>query len=68
MESKKEYRLNKDYTIECIFGEKMTVRVIMVSVPFEPVMEEYINITDKNEANQIFKKMVQKYKAGVTFI
>lgn len=68
MDNRKEYRLNKDYMIECIFGEKMSVRVIMVSVPFEPVMEEYVNIADKNEANQIFKNMVQKYKMGVTFI
>ena len=61
----REYRLNEDYRIECVLGNPMSVRVIMVSLPWEPVIEEYTGIVDKDEANQIFKRMVSKYRFGV---
>lgn len=58
----KTYKLNNDFTIECVMGESMSVRVLMLSLPWEPVVEEVSGIVDKNEGNQIFKKMVAKYR------
>lgn len=67
MNDVKKYTLNKDFEIECEMGSSMSIRVILVSVPFEPVIEEFKDIRDKNEANQKFKELAQKYKTGVSF-
>ena len=67
MSEVKRYTLNRDFTIECEMGDKMSVRVIMISLPFEPVIEEIKDIKDKNVANQKFKELAQKYKTGVSF-
>ena len=45
----------------------MAIRVVLVSVSFEPVIEEIKGIRDKNTANQKFKELAQKYKTGVGF-
>lgn len=57
----KKYILNKDFAIE------WAIRVVLVSVSFEPVIEEIKGIRDKNTANQKFKELAQKYKTGVGF-
>lgn len=43
----------------------MSIYVIMTSVWFEPIIEEYNNISDTGEANRLFKEMTRKYKYGV---
>ena len=63
----KKYILNKDFAIECEIGSSMAIRVVLVSVSFEPVIEEIKGIRDKNTANQKFKELAQKYKTGVGF-
>lgn len=63
----KRYRLNKDFGIECVMGDTMAVRVILISVIFEPVVENTEGIKDKNEANRIFKEYKEKYKEEITF-
>lgn len=65
--SVKRYQLNRDFCIECEIGAKMAVRVILVSVPFEPVIERVEGITDKNEANRVFKALAGKYSGGAGF-
>lgn len=64
----KRYRLNNDFGIECVMGEIMAVRVILISVIFEPVVENTEGIRDKNEANRVFKEYKEKYKDGITFL
>lgn len=60
---KKFYKLNEDFTIECESGDgRMSVSVICTGIWFEPVLEEYRDITDKDEGNRIFKEMRLKYK------
>lgn len=63
----KRYRLNRDFGIECVMGERMAVRVILISVIFEPVIEHTEEIKDKDEANRIFKEYKEKYKDEITF-
>lgn len=58
----KTYNLNEDFKVECEIGDVMTVRVVQVSLPWVPTVEEYTGITDKNEANKLFKEMVSKYR------
>lgn len=57
----KSYRLNEDFVIECEMGEVMAVRVVQVSLPWMPVIEEYNNITNKDVGNQVFKELSKKY-------
>lgn len=64
----KRYRLNNDFGIECVMGEIMAVRVILISVIFEPVVENTEGIRDKNEANRVFKEYKEKYKDGIAFL
>lgn len=61
----KTYKLNKDYTVECVMGDSMTVRVVVESLIWRPVMEEYVGIKDKAVANETFKRMVEKYRLPV---
>lgn len=64
-QSIKRYKLNKDFQIVCKTGKSMSIYVIMTSVWFEPIIEEYNNISDTGEANRLFKEMTRKYKYGV---
>lgn len=58
----KTYKLNKDFTVECVMGDTMEVRVIIESLPWRPVIEEVVGISCKEEGNRVFKEMVAKYR------
>lgn len=59
----KEYRLNSDFMLRCVGDNSgMSVSVILISVPWLPVLEEFSGMTDKDEANRVFQELVRKYK------
>lgn len=60
---RKEYKLNDTFGIVCSGSEnRMNVEVVMISVPWEEVVESVRGISDKDTANATFKAMVAKYK------
>ena len=66
----KVYKLNDDFTIECItnissMGKSFGVRVIQTGLWFEPVLEEVTDIKSPEEANRVFKMFTSKYKTGL---
>lgn len=69
----KSYRLNRDFEILCTTdiyetGRKYySIEVLLVSVPFWCVIEEYRGLTKANEANSIYKKMKEKYKEDLLY-
>lgn len=63
----KEYKLNNDFIIECNTGDVMSIIVIQDSLEWKPVLEEYRGITDKEQGNLLFKKLVEKYKTPLGY-
>ena len=69
----KSYRLNRDFEILCttdILDDERkyyTVEVLLVSVPFWCVIEEYRGLTEAKEANSIYKRMKEKYREDLTY-
>lgn len=59
----KEYPLNHMFGIRCYMyeGGRNVVEVLNISLPFECVLEHY-ECYNSSEANNIFKKYVEKYK------
>lgn len=58
----KRYRLNSDFGIVCETTRRgMTIYVVLICVPWEEVIEEYVNIKDKDEANRLFIELRRKY-------
>lgn len=67
MKMTKEYKLNNDFTIVCITGKEMSIRVVQKSLFWEPVVEEHSGIVNKEEGNLLFKKLVEKYKTPLCY-
>lgn len=69
--TKKEYKLNKDFTIVCITKvsnkgvKSYSILVEQTSLPFINTLEEHKGMTNPNEANTLFKKIIEKYKEGI---
>ena len=60
----KSYKINNTWDINCITNTdgSMSIDVIMVSVPWQEVVESTGKVFDKDLANSRFKELVQKYK------
>lgn len=60
----KSYKINNTWGINCITNTdgSMSIDVIMVSVPWQEVVESTGKVFDKDLANYKFKELVQKYK------
>lgn len=60
----KSYKINNTWGINCITNTdgSMSIDVIMVSVPWQEVVESTGKVFDKDLANSKFKELVQKYK------
>ena len=69
--SKKEYKLNNDFTIVCVTkenkkGEKLYgIFVEQTSLPFLQTLESYNGLSNPDEANNLFKELKNKYKKGL---
>jgi len=59
----KTYRLNRDFALVCD-TDNYILKVIMIGVPFEPVIEE-VRCGSSEEANDAFKALRLKYKEVV---
>lgn len=67
--STKTYDLKNGYGIDCITIENeyyntkwFQIDVVMLCVPWREVVESYGRISSSDEANNIFKSMVEKYR------
>lgn len=62
----REYKLNGTFGIVCSSnGASMRVEVVMICVPWLEVVEGYNTLENVDEANRVFKQMVEKYKGKV---
>ena len=62
----REYRLNRDFTIVCEIGTKMSIKVIQESLEWKPVIEEVV-VDSKEEGNLLFKRLVEKYRCELGY-
>lgn len=69
MQDYKAYNLGNGWGIECYFYEnpytgvrRYQIDVIILGLPFKDVRESVISY-DKDEANRLFKALVEKYRS-----
>lgn len=62
----REYRLNRDFTVECEIGDKMSIKVIQESLEWKPVLESF-EVDSKEQGNLLFKRLVEKYKSELGY-
>ena len=60
----KSYKVNNTWGINCITNNdgSMGLEVVMISVPWQEIVESEYNIKDKDVANVKFKELVNKYR------
>ena len=60
----KRYKIDNDWGMECYTYRdgSMSIDVVMISVPWNEVVETTGKIKDKDEANSRFKELFNKYK------
>lgn len=59
----KRYKINKDFGIICeTCNDYYNVKIVQLGLPFDLPLEEYSKIKSSDEANKIFKQLVDKYK------